>query len=155
MNYISAAWMSSENAKKWATALSNAESDFDIPTGLLARIAYQESHFRQGIIDGTQASPAGALGMMQLMPQYFASVQRTVPFTDNDTQDQITEAAGFLSQLYDHYQNWTDVVAAYNAGQGTVDGVIAGKRLLPAETATYIANIAADLPGVVNPTLVA
>lgn len=153
VNYLSAAWMSSQNAQKWASALANAESTYGIPAGLLARIAYQESHFVQSIIDGTQASSAGALGLMQLEPQYFTSVQRPVPFSDQDTSDQITEAASFLSSLYNHFGDWTDSVAAYNAGQGTIDKVLAGTEALPGETASYLQSVSSDLPQVVNPVL--
>lgn len=153
VNYISAAWMASDNAQKWAPTLAATEDNFGIPAGLLARIAYQESHFRQDIIDGSSASPAGALGIMQLMPQYFTSVQRARPFTDQDTADQIQEAGHFLANLYNHYQDWTNAVAAYNAGQGTIDRVIAGNANLPGETAQYLANVSSDLPSIVNPTL--
>lgn len=154
-NYVAAAWMSSQNAQKWAPTLAAAEDNYGIPTGLLSRIAYQESSFQQNVIDGTRASSAGALGMMQLMPQYFTTVQGPTPFTDQDTINQIDEAANLLSQLYTHYQNWTDAVAAYNAGQGTIDAVLAGKQPLPAQTAQYIAQVGADLPQYVNTTLMA
>lgn len=153
VNVISAAWMSSDNAQKWAAALSNAEDNFGIPSGLLSRIAYQESHFVQSIIDGTQASPAGALGIMQLMPQYFQTVNRPIPFSDSDTQDQIGEAANLLVNLYNHFQDWTAAVAAYNAGQGTIDSVLAGNRAIPSQTANYIRDVSADLPSIVSPTL--
>lgn len=155
VDYLQAAWMSSGNAQKWAPILAGAESSYGIPAGLLSRIAYQESHFRQDIIDGTAISPAGALGMMQLMPQYFQTVHASIPFTDADTTAQIAEAASFLSGLYGHFGDWTAATAAYNAGQGTIDKVLAGTRALPTETANYIAGIAADLPAVVNPTLTA
>lgn len=152
-NYAMSAWMTSYNAQKWATALSNAESQYGIPQGLLSRIAYQESHFVQAFIDGTRESPAGALGMMQLMPQFFSTVQRPIPFTDQDTLDQINEAAQQLASLYGHFGDWTASVAAYNAGQATIDHVLAGRAALPTETANYIASISTDLPGVVNGTL--
>lgn len=155
MNYLTTAWMSSQNAQKWASALANAESLHDIPPGLLSRIAYQESHFVQSIIDGTQSSPAGALGMMQLMPQYFDTVRRAIPFSDQDTSDQIEQAATLLSSLYNQLGDWTSATAAYNAGAGAIKKVIAGTQSLPAETANYIANIAADLPQIVSPTLTA
>jgi len=150
---LSTAWMASTNARKWAATLQSTEDYYGIPAGLLARIAYQESHFIQSIIDGTRPSPAGALGVMQLMPQYFSSVQRPVPFSDADTTDQINQAADFLVSLYHHFQDWTPAVAAYNAGQTAIDQVLAGSRALPSETAQYIAQVSADLPQVVSPTL--
>lgn len=153
VNYLSAAWMSSQNAQKWAPALSSAEDNFGIPTGLLARIAYQESHFRDDIIAGTTVSPAGALGLMQLEPRYFDSVRRPTPFGVLDTADQIQEAAQLLVNLYNHFQDWTAAVAAYNDGQHNIDLTLAGNRPLPDETARYIAAVSADLPGIVNPTL--
>lgn len=153
VNYLNAAWMSSNNAQKWAAALSQAEDLYGIPTGLLSRIAYQESRFRQDVIDGTNSSSAGALGMMQLMPQYFSTVTVPIPFSDTDTGAQINEAANFLAGLYNHFQNWTAAVAAYNAGQGTINQVLAGARALPNQTATYLQQVAADLPHIVSPTL--
>lgn len=152
-SYIMNAWESSSNGRKWQLALSNAEKLYNIPAGLLSRIAYQESHFVQSIIDGTQPSPAGALGMMQLLPRYFDTVQRPTPFSDQDTQDQVIQAAQLLSNLYTHFGDWTAATAAYNAGQKTISDVIAGTYQMPAETANYIAQISADLPGVVSPDL--
>lgn len=154
-NYLMAAWMASDNAKKWAPVLTSVEDQVGLPTGLLARIAYQESHFRQDIIDGSTASPAGALGMMQLMPRFFTTVNRPRPFTDTDTQDQIVEAATLLANLFNHFQDWTLAVAAYNAGQHAIDQVVAGNASLAPETAAYISEVSADLPNIVNPTLVA
>lgn len=152
-DYLQAAWMASSNAQKWAPYLAAAENAYGIPSGLLNRIAFQESSFDQDVIDGTRPSKAGALGMMQLMPQYFQSVNVPRPFSDVDTQAQIVEAASFLAGLYGHFSDWTAAVAAYNAGQGNINKVLAGTMTLPAETANYIAKISADLPGIVNPTL--
>src|SRR5271167_4222346 len=64
-------WKNAGDGPIWIPDLNAAEGMYNIPTDLLARIAYQESHFRNDIITGATASPAGALGLMQLMPQYF------------------------------------------------------------------------------------
>lgn len=155
VDYAMSAWMTSSNAQKWATALSNAETQYGLPSGLLSRIAYQESRFIQAVIDGTRASSAGALGMMQLMPQFFQTVNRPIPYSDADTLDQINEAAQELARLYAHFGDWTAAVAAYNAGQGTIDHVLNDVVTLPTETANYIAQISSDLPGLVRPSLTA
>lgn len=152
-DFNSAAWMSSTNAQKWAAALGDAESTFGIPAGLLSRIAYQESRFRQDVIDGTTVSSAGALGLMQLMPQYFDTVQRPVPFSDQDTLDQISQAAQLLASNFNQLGDWTAATAAYNAGAGTIGKVLNGTATLPLQTAQYIQQVSADLPGVINPTL--
>lgn len=139
-------YLQSANAQKWAQYLSDAEDYYGIPKGLLTRIAEQESSFKSNVIDGTHPSPAGALGIMQLMPQFWDTVRRPIPFTDSDTQDQIGQAAEFLASLYHHFGNWTNAVAGYNAGQGTIDKVLAGQASLPAETSTYLASVFGDLP---------
>jgi soluble lytic murein transglycosylase-like protein len=142
-------WLSSENAKKWAPALASAESQYGIPSGLLSRIAYQESSFETNVINGTTPSSAGALGMMQLEPEYFSSVQVPTPFTDSDTQAQILQAAQLLSSDYAEFGNWADAVAAYNAGAGTVSQYLSGQLAsLPPETQNYVAAISADVPAI-------
>ncbi len=139
-------WAGVEQGPVWVPVINQAESAAGIPTNLLARMAYQESHFRPDIIDGTTASSAGALGILQLMPQYFSTVQVATPFTTQDTVDQITQAAGQLMALYNEFNDWTLAVAGYNAGAGTVSKYIAGTGTLPAETSAYVADVIADVP---------
>lgn len=141
-----AGWKNVKDGPLWVPFLNAAEETFGIPTDLLARIAYQESRFRPEIIDGTKASSAGALGLMQLMPQYFPSVRVPRPFTTQDTQNQLEEAAQLLSTNYASLGTWPQAVAAYNAGLTTVktgNASAANK----AATASYVASILADLPG--------
>jgi soluble lytic murein transglycosylase-like protein len=139
-------WQNVGQGPVWVPVINQAESAAGIPTNLLARMAYTESHFRPDIIDGTTPSSAGALGIMQLMPQYFSTVQVATPFTTQDTVDQITQAAQELARLYGVFSDWTLAVAAYNAGQGTVSNYIAGTGTLPAETEAYVAGVIADVP---------
>lgn len=141
-----AGWKQVQAGPQWVPVINAAEMQYGIPTDLLARMAYQESHFRPSIIDGTTASPAGALGILQLMPQYFNTVQRPIPFSTQDTADQINQAAGQLLGLMNHFNDWGLAVAAYNDGQGNVDKYVAGTRPLPAETSTYVADVLADVP---------
>lgn len=152
-DYLSASWMQSANAQKWAPVIAQAESDYGIPSGLLARIAYQESSFIQSNIDGTNASSAGALGIMQLKPAYFESVRRPIPFNEQDTIDQINQAAQELARLYGIYGNWTYVVAAYNDGEGNLDKILAHAKAIPIQTADYLVKLHRDLPNIVNATL--
>lgn len=139
-------WASVEQGPVWVPVINQAESAAGIPPNLLARMAYEESHFRPDIIDGTTASSAGALGILQLMPQYFSTVQGATPFSTQDTMNQITQAAQQLASLYNQFSDWTLAVAAYNAGAGTVSKYIAGTGTLPAETSAYVADVIADVP---------
>lgn len=140
-------WQNVKDGPKWVPILQQFEDIYLIPHNLLARIAYQESHFRPEIINGTKPNEkSGAIGMMQMLPRFFVSVQRPVPFNDTDTTDQIIEAARLLTSLYNHYRDWGLAVAAYNDGQGNIDEYLAGNRTLPRETSHYVAQVLADVP---------
>jgi soluble lytic murein transglycosylase-like protein len=139
-------WANVEQGPVWVPVINQAESAAGIPANLLARMAYEESRFRPDVIDGTRASSAGALGILQLMPAYFDTVQRATPFTTQDTMDQITQAAGQLAALYNEFSDWTLAVAGYNAGAGNVTKYINGTAALPAQTQAYVADVIADVP---------
>jgi soluble lytic murein transglycosylase-like protein len=139
-------WANVEQGPVWVPVINQAEVAAGIPANLLARMAYEESHFRPDVIDGTTPSSAGALGILQLMPQYFSTVQVPTPFSTQDTMDQITQAAGQLASLYTTFNDWTLAVAAYNAGAGTIQKYLAGTAALPSETAAYVADVIADVP---------
>lgn len=150
---VLAYWQQSANAQKWAPILAAAEQANGLPTNLLARMAYTESAYEQDVIDGTRASSAGALGILQLEPQYFSTVQRPVPFSDQDTVDQINQAAGQVASLYTQLlplasssgQNpWALALAGYDAGAGAVKQY--GGVPPFTETQKYVAGILADVP---------
>lgn len=142
---LSTAWKRGGNASKWLPVLNQTEDNYGIPHDLLARVAYQESGWREDVISGTTPSSAGALGLMQLMPAYFDTARAPVPFTDADTFDQIQQAAGQLVKLYNHFQDWPLALAAYNAGQDTVDHYVAGTGTLLAQTHDYVSSILNDI----------
>jgi soluble lytic murein transglycosylase-like protein len=139
-------WKSVQQGPIWVPVINTAENAHGIPPDLLARMAYQESHFRQEVIDGSTVSPAGALGILQLMPQYFSTVQRSRPFVAGDVVDQISEAAQYLASLYTQFGDWGAALAAYNFGPGNVNKYLAGTVALPAETSKYVNDILADVP---------
>lgn len=137
-------WKATGEGPVWVPVLNAIEAQVGLPTDLLARIAYQESHFRSDIIRGVKTSSAGALGIMQMMPQYFASVRVPVPFTDSDVQAQMQEAANLLTSLYSQFGDWSLAIAAYNAGAGNVRKY--GGIPPFSETQNYVTQILADLP---------
>jgi soluble lytic murein transglycosylase-like protein len=139
-------WQAVNDGPVWVPVINQTESAFGIPANLLARQAYQESHFRRPIIEGTQASPAGALGILQLMPHWFPSVNVPLPFTAADTQAQITEAGKEMARLYAAFADWGLALAAYNDGESNVKDYLAGLRALPSETQNYVAEVLADVP---------
>jgi soluble lytic murein transglycosylase-like protein len=148
---MSDAWKSAGVAALWLPTLAAAEVKYSIPTDLLARMAFQESSFRAGVISGAIPSSAGALGIMQLMPVFFASVRVPVPFTGADTVAQVDESAAFLKSLHDRFGDWQEAVAAYNWGAGNEhhEYIEHGSYILadmPNQTQNYVREVFADVP---------
>lgn len=139
-------WKDEQQGPKWIPVLNFAEREIGLPENLLARIAYQESHFREDIIRGTTVSAAGALGIMQLMPKFFTSVLVSRPYTDANVGDQIEEAAHFMLGLFQATNDWDLAIAAYNAGLGNVRKY-GGIPPFP-ETQAYVTQVTADVPSI-------
>lgn len=125
----------------YMSLLNAAEDKYGIPRDLLARQAYEESRFRSDIVTGQTASPAGALGIMQIVPRFHPNASPL------DVPAAIDYAGQFMKQLHDQFGLWSLALAAYNSGPGNV--VKAGRNV-PAipETQNYVADILSDTPGV-------
>jgi soluble lytic murein transglycosylase-like protein len=146
---MSDAWKS--GGDQWLPLLAAAEVKCRIPTDLLARIAFQECSWRPGVILGVIPSSVGALGLMQLMPQFYESVRVARPFTTEATIAQIAEAAEFLASLWRRFNDWQEAVAAYNWGAGNEHHsyVEHGSYILadmPPQTQSYVKNVFTDVP---------
>jgi soluble lytic murein transglycosylase len=100
-----------------------AEADWPVPTEFALAIARQESEFNPGAV-----SPAGALGLMQLMPATAQEVTGALGI-DYDrarlTADPIYNATlgtAYLARMLRYYDgSYVLAAASYNAGPGRVD----------------------------------
>ena len=97
--------------------------DKDLDPALIAGVVYAESKFRDG-----QQSSAGAVGLMQLTPRTARDIARKsggTAFEQGDLaspQINIAYGAWYLRYLKDKYEGEElAAIAAYNAGEGTVD----------------------------------
>ncbi|MGH7168694.1 MAG: transglycosylase SLT domain-containing protein [Gemmataceae bacterium] len=136
-----------QNRQKWGPVIAATEQKYGLPSGLLARQAQQESSYESAIISGSQASSAGALGILQLEPAYFPSVRAPVPFSDAAVTAQIDAAGAEMRRLYDDQGSWVYALAAYNWGEANLNSFAStGSPPIPAETAAYVADITADVP---------
>lgn len=132
-------WSPPSRAAPYVDAIAAAESRYGIPTNLLARLLYQESHYRPEIIDGSIASSAGALGIAQFMPATAADLG-----IDPLNAGQAIDGAGkYLKQLHDATGSWSLALAAYNWGLGNVQRK--GLDAAPLETQLYVAQITGDV----------
>jgi membrane-bound lytic murein transglycosylase B len=107
-------------------------------------------HWIQAVIevesggDPHAVSSAGAMGLMQLMPDTWEDLRERYglghdPF---DPRDNIMAGAAYLRQIYDRYGTAEAMVAAYNAGPERYDEYLRTSRTLPAETRAYVAKLA-------------
>ena len=117
----------------------------------LVWVAEVESSF-----DPKAKSPAGASGLFQLMP---ATAKRfglkTWPLDQRLRPEASARAAAqYLAYLHDHFQDWRLALAAYNAGEGTVQRVMSRHKAhtydeiathLPAETQLYVPRVEATV----------
>jgi soluble lytic murein transglycosylase-like protein len=82
-------------------------------------------------------SPAGALGVMQLMPQ----TAKGLGVNPYDAEENIHGGVKYLKQMQDEFGNRDLAVAAYNAGPGRVHAYANRGVPLPSETRNYVKSI--------------
>jgi len=97
-----------------ADSIKNAAGRYNLPEKLIASVIQVESNFQVDAV-----SPAGAQGLMQLMPATARELGVDDPF---DVRQNINGGAGYLRQMLDRFDGDVKLaLAAYNAGPGTVE----------------------------------
>jgi len=121
-----------------------------VPTQLVW-LAEVESGF-----DARARSPAGALGMFQMMPETAKRFGLSLWPRDQRRQPEAEAqaAAKYLRELYDQFGDWRLAVAAYNCGGKTVQKSLERHQAksyapiathLPAETQMYVPKVEATI----------
>jgi membrane-bound lytic murein transglycosylase D len=125
-----------EKSKAYVTKLKPIFEGQKVP-GQLVWLAEVESSF-----DSDALSPAGAAGMFQLMPATAKRFGLSIwPFDQRYKPESSAKAASaYLQTLHTRFKDWRLALAAYNAGEGTV------QRLLQKHKATTFDQIAPYLP---------
>jgi membrane-bound lytic murein transglycosylase D len=139
-----------EAAKPYVSRLKPIFAAQKVPTELVW-IAEVESAF-----DPRARSPAGAAGLFQLMPATAKRYGlRTWPLDQRLRPDESAQAAAkYLEYLHRHFKDWRLALAAYNAGEGTVQKLLDRHKAqtfdaiathLSAETQMYVPRVEAML----------
>ena len=131
----------------WGPYIRAASARFAVPETWVRAVMAQESG--GSLYDaggGLITSSAGAMGLMQVMPQTYEMLRRRYGLGDDPyaPRDNILAGTAYIREMYERY-GAPGFLAAYNAGPDRVNAVRAGAAVLPAETVGYLASVAPRL----------
>lgn len=113
--------------------------EYNVPQEYIYAVIYSESSFKEKAV-----SHAGAIGLMQIMPDTFDWLSRLMGenYEKEDVyKPEINIKCGvfYLSFLYNRFGNWDTAIAGYNAGHGRVSAWLCDTRYSDdGETLKYI-----------------
>lgn len=130
-----------------SAAVAEASRRFGVPEQWIWSVMRVESAGRTRAV-----SHAGAMGLMQVMPQTYAELRSRYglgpdPF---DVRDNVLAGTAYLREMHDRY-GVQGMLAAYNAGPGRWEAYVRAGRRLPAETVGYLARLAPEVGAVAVP----
>ena len=108
--------------RDYAEYVETYAQKYGVPSSLIYAVIQTESHFDSGAV-----SSAGAVGLMQMLPDTFVWLTNEILFDHFDSgmlydpETNIRYGTYYLSRLYDRYGSWEVALAAYNGGPGNVD----------------------------------
>lgn len=126
------------HADPYGDDIARASLRFGIPAAWIRAVIRVESAG-----DPSATSPAGAMGLMQIMPDTWASLRVRLQLGRDpyDPHDNILVGAAYLREMHDRFGS-PGFLAAYNAGPGRYEEYLAGRSALPAETRAYVSALA-------------
>lgn len=129
-----------DEIERWRPLIAEASMRFGVPVVWIERVMSAESRGRTTLGGKPITSPAGAMGLMQLMPGTWASMRSQFDLgrDPHDPRDNILAGTAYLRLMYDQF-GYPGLFAAYNAGPARYAKYLAGSRRLPAETRLYLA----------------
>lgn len=119
----------------WNSLLAPDAQAAGVPVGLAQAVMNAESSGNPNAV-----SPAGAMGLMQLMPATAKSLGVTNPM---DPAQNIRGGTAYLGQMLKQFKDPATALAAYNWGPGNVQKY--GAAAAPASTKSYVSKIMAQL----------
>lgn len=135
----------------WKPYIVEAARRFNLPQDWIRSVMQAESSGRTMVRGRPITSPAGAMGLMQLMPDTYAKLRaehRLGPDPHNP-RDNILAGAAYLREMYDRF-GWPGMFAAYNAGPKRFEAHLREAQPLPAETRRYLVTLGVDVEDAVS-----
>jgi Transglycosylase SLT domain/SPOR domain len=133
----------------WGPYIREASARFDIPEIWIRSLMRVESGGKEFLNGDLITSGAGAMGLMQVMPETYDELRDRYNLGDDpfDPHDNIIAGVAYMREMYELYGS-PGFLAAYNAGPARLDDYLANLRPLPDETRRYVAMIGPNLRGI-------
>ncbi|TCM12985.1 soluble lytic murein transglycosylase-like protein [Novosphingobium sp. PhB165] len=133
----------SDEVGLWHAEIAEASERFGVPAVWIERVMRAESRGHTSIGGRPIVSPAGAMGLMQLMPATWEELRAKLGLgTDpHMPRDNILAGTAYLREMFDRF-GYPGLFAAYNAGPARYAASIGEGRPLPPETRAYLASVA-------------
>ena len=127
---------------RWQPFIAEAASRFGVPEGWIRAVIQAESSGRATLDGRPITSSAGAMGLMQVMPDTYEELRARHDLGDDphDPRNNILAGAAYLRAMYERF-GFPGLFAAYNAGPGRYGEHLRERRPLPAETRAYLAAL--------------
>jgi D-alanyl-D-alanine carboxypeptidase len=125
----------------WGPYIREAAARYDVPEQWIRAVMQQESGGEEQAV-----SPVGAMGLMQVMPETYETLQERYGLGDDpfDPHNNILAGAAYIREMYDRFGS-PGFLAGYNAGPDRVDAYLSGSEGLPDETINYLAAVTPNL----------
>jgi soluble lytic murein transglycosylase-like protein len=132
-----------QSVDHWNAYIGEASDRFGIPSSWISRVIEAESAGRTMLDRRPITSRAGAMGLMQLMPGTWRDMRTLLGLGDDpyEPRDNILAGTAYLRAMYDRF-GYPGLFAAYHAGPARFAAFLSGTRALPAETRSYLADLA-------------
>ena len=132
----------------WGPYIREASARFDVPELWIRAVMHVESGGNEYLNGQLITSSAGAMGLMQVMPETYDDLRDRYSLGGDpfDPHDNILAGAAYMREMYDIYGS-PGFLAAYNAGPRRLDDYLSNNRPLPDETRHYVAMIGPNIVG--------
>ncbi|MEQ9225732.1 MAG: lytic transglycosylase domain-containing protein [Parvibaculum sp.] len=131
-----------ERMAQWRPLIAEAARRFGIPVDWIEAVIEAESGGRTTLNGKPITSPAGAMGLMQLMPATYAELRDRYGLgpDPHDPRDNILAGTAYLREMRDRF-GFPGLFAAYHAGPTRYEAYLKGEQSLPQETRAYLAAL--------------
>jgi hypothetical protein len=132
----------------WGPYITEASNRFDVPATWIRAVMRVESGGNEYLNGRLITSGAGAMGLLQVMPETYDELRGRYDLGDDpyDPHSNILAGTAYMREMYDIYGS-PGFLAAYNAGPARLDDYLSNNRPLPDETRRYVAMIGPAIAG--------